>query len=133
MRAVPVALAGVLALAMAVGLGLGIAIATRARPRELAVLRALGCTGRQLGASVHWHAVTVVGVGVAVGLPLGVAFGRLSYRAFAAGLGFFPKPDVSVVWILAIVAGAAGTGLLAAAVPAIRATRSATADALRQE
>lgn len=133
MRAVPVALAGVLAVAMAVGLGLGIATATRARRRELAVLRALGCTGRQLGASVHWHAVTVVGVGVVVGLPLGVALGRLSYRAFATGLGFFPEPDVSVVWTLAIVAGAAGTGLLASAAPALRAARSATADALRQE
>ncbi len=133
MRAVPVALAGTLAVALAVGLGIGISAATRGRRRELAILRALGCTGRQLRASVHWHAVTVVGIGVLVGLPLGVALGRVTYRAFAEGLGFFPEPDVSVVWTLAIVAGVTATGLLASAGPAFRAARTATADALRQE
>lgn len=133
MSAVPFALAGTLALALAVGLGIGISAATRARRRELAILRALGFTGRQLRASVHWHAVTVVGVGILVGLPLGVALGRVTYRAFAEGLGFFPEPDVSVVWTLAIVAGVTATGLLASAGPALRAARSATADALRQE
>lgn len=133
MRAVPVSLAGVLASAMVVGLALGVAAATRARRRELAVLRALGCTGRQLRASVHWHAVTLVGVGLLLGVPAGVALGRFSYRRFATGLGFYPEPVVSLRWTLLIVLVAVGTGLVASAGPALRATRSATADVLRNE
>lgn len=133
MRAIPVALAGVLALALAVGLGVAISAATRGRRRELAILRALGCTGRQLTASVQWHAATVVGVGILVGLPLGVAAGRITYRAYAEGLGFFPEPDLSPVWTLLIATAAVVTGLVASTGPALRAARSATADVLRSE
>ena len=76
MQRVPVALGGFFALAMALGLALGISAATRERRRELAVLRALGCSGRQLTASVRWHAFTVVAVAIVVGAPLGIAVGR---------------------------------------------------------
>ena len=133
MRAVPVALAGTLALALAVGMSIGITAAPRGRIRALAILRALGCTGRQLAASVYWHAATVVGVGILVGLPLGVASGRITYRAFAEGLGFFPEPDVSLAWTLLIATAAVVTGLLVSTGPALRAARSATADVLRNE
>ena len=96
MRAVPIALAGVLALTMAIGLTLAIAVATRARRRELAVLRALGCVGRQLRASVRWQALTVVGVGLLLGVPLGLATGRLAYGAFADGRAWCPtRPSPS--------------------------------------
>jgi len=133
MKAVPLALVGVFALTMVVGLGLGIAAATRARRRELAVLRALGCVGRQLRASVRWHALCVVGVGLVVGIPIGLALGRTSYRAFAEGLGFFPEPEVSVWWTLLIVVAALGMGLLASAGPADHAARSPAARVLRNE
>lgn len=133
MRAVPVALAGVFALATAASLGLGITVSTRARRRELALLRALGATGRQLRASVRWHALVVVGTGLVVGLPLGTALGRGSYRAFATGLGTLPDPVVSLPWIGVLVVATMGTGLLAAAGPGRRAARTATGEVLRGE
>lgn len=133
MRAVPVALAGVFALAMAASLGLGITVATRARRRELALLRALGATGRQLRASVRWHALVVVATGLVVGLPLGTALGRASYRAFATGLGTLPDPVVSLSWIGVLVVATMGTGLLAAAGPGRRAARTTAGEVLRGE
>ena len=133
MRAVPLALVGVFALAMAIGLGVGIAAATRARRRELAVLRALGCVGRQLRASVRWHALGMVAIGIVVGLPLGLALGRGSYQSFANGLGFFPEPVVSPWWTLVIVLAAVALSLLASAGPARHAARTATAAVLRHE
>ncbi|HVE45629.1 MAG TPA: FtsX-like permease family protein [Acidimicrobiales bacterium] len=133
MRAVPVGLAGLFALAMVIALGVGITAATRARRRELAILRALGCLGRQLRASVRWHAVSVVGIGVVVGLPLGVALGRSTYQGFARGLGFFPEPVVSPWWTIGVVVAAFGMGLLASAGTARHAARTASAEALRHE
>lgn len=132
MKAVPMALVGVFALAMLVGLGLGIAAATRARRRELSVLRALGFVGRQLRASVRWHALCVVGVGLVIGTPVGLALGRVSYRSFADRLGFLPEPVVLPGSILAIGAAALGMGLLAAAGPARQAARASVAE-LRYE
>ena len=133
MRAVPIALAGVLALTMAIGLTLAISVAARARRRELAVLRALGCVGRQLRATVRWQALTVVGAGLVVGVPLGLACGRLAFGAFADSLGVAPDPTVPLAWVATVVAATVVVGLLAAAGPAHRATRIAAAETLRHE
>lgn len=133
MRAVPVALAGALALAMALGLFIAIAVTTRARRRELAVLRALGGVGRQLRASVRWQALTVVGIALVVGIPVGLALGRVSYRAFATGLGVVPRPEVSPPWVLLVGVATVGIGLVAAAGPGHRAARIPAAEVLRAE
>jgi len=132
-RAVPSALVGLLAVAMAGALGLGVTAAARARRRELAVMWALGCVTRQLRASVRWHALLVVGLGLAVGVPLGVALGGTSYRAFAAGLGFSPDPEVTVGWILLIVITSIVTGLLASAGATLVAGRSPAKVLLRND
>ena len=131
MQAVPVALGGFFALAMAVGLALGIAAATRERHRELAVLRALGCSGRQLAASVRWHALSVVVAAIVVGAPVGIAVGRALYRAFARDLGVVPRPVTSVGWVAMVLAATVAVGLLAAAGPGRRAAHEAIAQVLR--
>lgn len=87
MRSAPTVLAGLLAATMATALGLAISFATRSRRRELALARALGCDGSQLRATVRWHSLMVVGAGLAVGTPLGLAIGAWTWRAFAGGLG----------------------------------------------
>lgn len=133
MRAVPGALVAVLAVAMAGGLAFGVAVATRARRRELAVLRALGATGRQLRASVRAQSLSVVGVGLGLGIPLGLALGRTSYRAFATGLGALPEPVVSLRWTLAIALSTLAVGLLAASGPGRRAARGTAGSVLRHE
>lgn len=133
MRAVPVALAALFAMTMAIALMLAIAVATRARRRELAVLRALGCVGRQLRATVRWHALTVTAVGLVVGIPVGLALGRVAFRAFATGLGVLPDPEVPVSWVLVLVLATLGLGLLAAVGPGHRAARVTAAEVLRNE
>jgi hypothetical protein len=131
-RAVPVALAALLALTMGMALVLGTALATRGRRRELALLRALGCVGRQLRATVRWQALTVVAVGLAGGIPVGLAAGRTAYRAFANGIGVLPEPVVSLPWLSTVVAVTVGIGVLAAAGPGRRAARLPAGRFLRQ-
>ena len=133
MRAVPVALASLLALTMGIALVLGTALATRGRRRELAVLRALGCVGRQLRATVRWQAFTVVAVGLSVGIPVGLAAGRIAYRVFASGIGVRPDPFVAVPWVCVVIAVSVGIGLVAAAGPGRRAARLAAGEILRHE
>lgn len=132
MQAVPVLLTGLLALTMALGLMLAVAVAARARRRELAVLRALGCIDRQLRATVRWQALTVVGIGLLVGLPVGLAVGRTAYRAFANGLGIRPVPVVSMPWLGMLVAGTVAIGLVAGTGPGRRAARTPAGEELRQ-
>lgn len=131
MRTVPGALTGVFALAMVGGLVLGIAVAARGRSRELALLRSLGCTGRQVCSSVAAQALTVASIGLAVGLPLGVVIGRVSYRALATSIGALTDPVVPVPWIVVLMAVTLARGLLASAGPARRAVWARTAEALR--
>lgn len=132
-RAIPIALVGVFVLAMAGGLVLGISVATRARHRELALLRAVGATGRQLRASVRAQSLALVGVGLGIGIPVGLALGRVLYRTFATGLGALPQPDVSLPWTVVIVVSTIAVGVLAAAGPGRRAARARPAVALRHE
>ncbi len=133
MRAVPVALASLLAVTMGIALVLGTAVATRGRRRELALLRALGCVGRQLRATVRWQSLTVVAVGLGVGIPVGLASGRIAYRAFASGIGVRPDPVVSVAWVSIVIAVTVAIGLVAAAGPERRAARVPAGEILRHE
>ena len=50
------------------------------RRRESGLLKALGFVRAQLAAIVFWQAATVAMVGVAVGVPLGLATGRAIWR-----------------------------------------------------
>jgi hypothetical protein len=133
MRGVPVLLGAVFALTMGAGLVLGIAVATRARRRELALLRALGCTARQLRSSVRWHALTIIGIGLLIGLPVGIAVGRTLYRSFAADLGVAPRPFVSPWWTAVVAAATIAMGLVAAVSPGRTAARTPAATVLRNE
>jgi hypothetical protein len=133
MRTVPL-LAGVLLVAAAViGLSLAIVVSVRSRRRELAILRALGFTGRQLRTSVRVQALATMLVALAVGVPVGVALGRLAWRAFASQLGVAAGPVVPVWVVAATVVGGFVVALLAAAVPARSASRVDPASVLRSE
>ena len=132
MQRVPALLAGVLALAMSASVVAGVTSGTNGRRRELAILRALGGSPGQVRASVRWHALAVVGTGLVIGLPLGVALGRSVYTAFARSLGATPDPLVPFGWLAALVVGATVLGLAAATVPGRGATgRGTVAQTLR--
>ena len=55
----------------------------RARRRDLAVLKTLGCSRRQVGATVAWQATTIVGLALVIGIPVGIIAGRWTWRGFA--------------------------------------------------
>jgi ABC-type lipoprotein release transport system permease subunit len=132
MQRVPALLAGVLALAMVVAVVAGVAAGTRARRRELAVLRALGGSARQVRASVRWHALAVVGTGLVVGIPLGIALGRTGYHAFARTLGATPEASVPLLWLGVQAVVVLTLAPAAAAVPGRRSARRGTiVEALR--
>ena len=123
MRQVPMSLVGVFVLTMAVSIVAGIATGTRARRRELAVVRASGGTPRQLRASVRWHGLVVVSIGLAVGFPAGIVLGRLGFDAFARDFGAAPQPSVPLLLLCGTVIVVLATGLLAGAVPALQVAR----------
>jgi FtsX-like permease family len=129
----PLALALALAAAAVLSLAVALLASVRQRRRQLALLKALGLTRRQVRGTVAWQASIILLVAAAVGVPLGIAAGRWAWTGFAASLGVVP---VTVVPGLALLAGFAGllvAGNLVTAVPASVAARTRPAAALRAE
>jgi ABC-type antimicrobial peptide transport system permease subunit len=132
-RSVPVLLAGALALGTAVSLALALATSVRRRRRDLAVLRTVGFTSRQLTRAVSWQATVVVVLGLVVGVPLGIALGRVLWARFADQLDVLSQPTIPAVVVTVISAGALLVGILAAALPARAARRISAPALLRSE
>jgi hypothetical protein len=76
----------------------------RRRQSDLAVLRALGCTRRQLESTMRWQTFMVTASALAVGIPLGLVANRFVWNAFTDHLGVAPG---TVVPVGILVAGAA--------------------------
>ncbi len=130
----PVVLTAVLLL-MAIGTlvhTLGSSI--RKRRHDLAILKTLGFTRRQVRGAIAWQATTLAGFALVLGIPIGGAAGRIAWRWFAGTLGVVPHA-VSPVLIAAIVVPLATLALanLIAAVPARAAARTQAAVVLRSE
>lgn len=103
------------------------------RRGELAVLRALGQTPRQTRMVAFSQAVVTALVGIVVGLPLGVAAGRLLWRVVARST---PVAHQDPPWLDAVVLASVGTLVLVvllAVWPARRAARLRLSGALRAE
>ncbi|HEV3402050.1 MAG TPA: FtsX-like permease family protein [Acidimicrobiales bacterium] len=133
MGATPVILGGVLVLAAVVSLGLTLASGVGRRRRDLSLLKSLGFTRGQISATVVWQSSIVVGVGLLVGVPLGVALGRWLWMLFAARLPVLAQPAVPALLLAAIGAGLLVVANLVAAVPARSAARTPVAATLRAE
>jgi predicted enzyme related to lactoylglutathione lyase len=129
----PVALAGLLALIAAGTLAHTLASSTRRRRRDLAVLKTLGFTRRQLRQAVAWQATTIAAIALLVGLPVGVAAGRWAWRYLAAQLGVLPEPAVPLTAIIIAIPAALVVANLIAAVPGQAAARIQPAVVLRAE
>ena len=108
-------------------------LSVRRQRGQLAVLRALGFTGRQVRSTVAVHATAVSLLAALVGLPLGVILGRQGWRAVADQIGVAVVPVTP--WVALVLAAVAAVALanLAAAYPARRAARISAAEALRTE
>jgi hypothetical protein len=126
-------LAAVLALAAICALGLTLTASVRSRRREFALLKALGFTHRQLGASVAWQSTVAAVVGVVVGVPLGIALGRWLWTLFADGINAVPLPSVPVLEVVLVALGAVVFANVVALLPARSAARTPTVVLLRAE
>jgi len=129
----PALLAGALALGAVSALGLTLSASVRRRRRDLALLKTLGFTRRQLAAAVAWQASVSVAIGTVIGVPLGIALGRALWDLFAEELYAVPHPTVSIPSIALVVVAAIVLANLVAAVPGWRAARTPTALVLRSE
>jgi predicted lysophospholipase L1 biosynthesis ABC-type transport system permease subunit len=130
---VPVALSGLLALIAAGTLAHMLISSTRRRRRDLAILKTLGFTRRQVRHAIAWQATTVVAIALLIGLPAGVAGGRWAWRVFAAQLGVLPEPAVPLAAIVIAIPGALVLANLIAAVPGQAAARTQPGAVLRAE
>ena len=133
MGSTPVLLAGGLALAALVALGLALVASVRRCRRDLALLRVLGFTERQLAATVAWHASISAAIGVVVGIPLGIVLGRWLWTLFAEQIGAVPLPTVPVWSVVLAAVGAFVLANAAAVLPGRRAARTAAALVLHDE
>jgi hypothetical protein len=79
----PAVLAAALAAGAAAALGITLAASVRRRRRDLALLKTLGFTRRQLAVAVAWQASVAALVGNVVGVPAGIALGRWLWDLFA--------------------------------------------------
>jgi hypothetical protein len=103
------------------------------RRREIGLLKALGFVRRQVALSVSWQATTIVVVGILIGVPVGLALGRVVWRLFAENLGVFPVTVVNGWLILFIALGALLVANVLSVGPAVIASRSPSATLLRSE
>jgi hypothetical protein len=114
-------------------LALTLVASVRRRRRDLAVLKTLGFTERQLAATVAWHSSTAVAIGVVAGVPLGIALGRALWDLFAHDINAVPAPSVPVGQVVLIAVGALLLANVIAAIPGRLAARTPTALVLRSE
>ncbi|MCU1430363.1 MAG: hypothetical protein JWL83_4363 [Actinomycetia bacterium] len=105
----------------------------RRRRRDLGLLKAIGCTVRQIVSIVLAQATTLVALSLFVAVPAGVIAGRFAWLLTAHWLGIPAQPMVplTVVAIVVIVALAAAN--VVALLPGLRAARVRAAVALRTE
>ncbi|MGN0065873.1 MAG: ABC transporter permease [Nocardioides sp.] len=100
------------------------------RTREIGLLRAVGLSRRMLRRMITLESVTIALMGAVLGLGLGVGIGVLLQRVLREDLTVLAVPLQSLVVFLAV---AVLFGVLAAVVPAVRASRMKVLDAISQE
>ncbi len=131
--ATPAALGAALAAGTAIGLGLTLVASVRRRRRDLALLKTLGFTKRQLGVVVACQATVAVTLGVLVGVPLGSVSGRYLWNLFANDIHAVPAPDVSALAVGLIALGAVALANIVALIPGQIAARTSIAPLLRAD
>jgi ABC-type antimicrobial peptide transport system permease subunit len=133
MGTAPALLSSGLAGGAVAALGLTLVASVRRRRRELAVLKALGFTQRQLAIAVAWQASVAAVAGSIVGVPLGIFLGRFLWYLFARGIHVVPVMNVPTFSIALVAVGGLVLANLVAFVPGRVAARTPTALLLQAE
>jgi hypothetical protein len=92
----------------------------RSHPDRTAA-RVLGFVRRQAAAAVGWQATVVVLIGVAAGVPLGIAAGRVAWRLFDVNVGVVPVEVVPAVPLVLLAVAVLAAANVLAVLPALRA------------
>lgn len=105
----------------------------RRRRRDLAILKTVGLSRRQISATVAWQATILCGAALVIGLPLGVAGGRIAWTLVAHRAGFPAEPVTRVGALLGLAVAVVVFANLVALPPAWLARRTPAARILRSE
>ena len=130
---VPLVLAGLLALLAVASAAHALFVTIRRRRRDLAVLKTLGFTRRQVSGSIAWQATTIGVLALLVGIPLGLVLGRVGWTLLAHDLGAVAEPVWPVAATLLAVPVTLALVNLLAFVPGRLAARTRPAVVLRSE
>ncbi|HEX9258987.1 MAG TPA: FtsX-like permease family protein, partial [Acidimicrobiales bacterium] len=130
---IPWYLAGFLGVLALAGIAHALASSLRRRRLDLAVVRALGLSGRRAARSLGWQAIIASALGTAAGLVLGIIAGRALWSIVAAALGVLYQPVLPALAVPATVTVALAGALLVSVLPTARARRLRPAEQLRSE
>ena len=127
----PDVLAGLVVLLGAVTVGNAVISSVRRRRRDLAILKTLGFSPRQVATVVATQATTFSLCALAVGVPLGLLAGRSAWNLAASSIGSVSPPVVPGLAIALIVPAALALAQLIAVGPGWVAARIAPAVVMR--
>jgi hypothetical protein len=103
------------------------------RRTDAGLLKVLGFVRRQVAAVVSWQATAVALIGLAAGVPLGIAAGKIFWRVFATNFGVVPLSVVAALPVAVLAAGVLAAVNVLAFLPALLAARTRPAQLLRAE
>jgi hypothetical protein len=129
----PDALGLFLSLLAAAALAHGLVLTSHRRAHDIAVLRSLGFTPRQVGAAVVTMAGVTSAVGLVVGVPLGLGVGRLVWHQVASSTQVAPDVALPHTLLAVLVPLVLAAAVLLALVPARRSASVGPAGVLRTE
>jgi ABC-type antimicrobial peptide transport system permease subunit len=129
----PLLFGGMLALFAAATMVHLLLVSVSRRRAEAGLLKVLGFVRYQVAAVVSWQATAVALVGIAAGVPLGIAAGNVLWRVFATNFGVVPLTVVAPLPVAALAFGVLAAANLLAFFPALLAARSRAAQLLRAE
>jgi ABC-type antimicrobial peptide transport system permease subunit len=133
MGTTPTVFSACLALGAIAALGFTLGASVRRRRRDLALLKALGFTQRQLASSIASQATVAAVFGAVFGIPIGIFIGRQLWFIFARSIDAVPDPSIPVWSIVFVGVGTILFANVVAAIPGRIAARTSTALVLRTE
>jgi len=132
-KTLPIVLVAFLAVLAASTLAHVLAAAVRRRRHELAVYRTLGFTRRMIRTVLRSQGTTTGSIGLAVGIPLGLALGRLCWKWLADQVPLQFVAPFAVGLTLLVIPAAIIIAMLLAVLPGRGAVRLRPAEILRTE
>ncbi len=129
----PTLTAGMLTLTAMISLSLALVAAVRRRRTDIAALKAIGFTRRQVGATILTQSIIVTTIGIVIGTPLGIVAGRWLWARFAERMSVVNSASVPVATLAGVILVVAVTSLLVAVAPSQIAAGVQPGDSLRRD